>query len=252
VDFTPFFSFFESLFIAPQSALSWIWFAIYFLTLLVLFFARRPQGVSLREFLFPSRVYHSHSFHQDLFSFCSWACWTSMVLDLLPFEKSPGRRLHLQKWRWIHLAVSFGTVALLYFVFHWRFEREGTPLEFYLMLSGNILYYVLAIGMAFWFKDNRAFCKYACPIPTVQKLTSPYSIFKLKIDPQSCIRCGLCEQACPTDVKLLSYLDKGLRISPMECITANRCIEVCPTYAVTYSIGFDAIREEHLIEQKTQ
>ena len=31
---------------------------------------------------------------------------------------------------------------------------------FWLFIAGNVLYYILGIGLAFVLKDNRAFCKY--------------------------------------------------------------------------------------------
>ena len=44
---------------------------------------------------------------------CGWACWTVMVLDLLPFKRPAGRLPG--KWGWIrylHFAFSLGLVAI--------------------------------------------------------------------------------------------------------------------------------------------
>ncbi|HBQ87661.1 MAG TPA: 4Fe-4S ferredoxin, partial [Syntrophomonas sp.] len=49
-------------------------------------------------------------------------------------------------------------------------------------------------------KDNRAFCKYICPIPVFQKATSRFALLKIKIDPDKCVDCGKCEKVCPMDV----------------------------------------------------
>ena len=47
---------------------------------------------------------------------CGWACWTVMVLDLLPFRRSPGRLPGKWGWlRYLHFALSLGLVALLFF-----------------------------------------------------------------------------------------------------------------------------------------
>ncbi len=35
---------------------------------------------------------------------------------------------------------------------------------FIAFIVGNILYYIVGIILAFLFKDNRAFCKYICPV----------------------------------------------------------------------------------------
>lgn len=45
---------------------------------------------------------------------------------------------------------------------------------FWLFLAGNVLYYIAGIALAFAFKDNRAFCKYLCPITVLLK---PMSYF---------------------------------------------------------------------------
>ena len=39
---------------------------------------------------------------------------------------------------------------------------------FWAFIIGNILYYTVGIILAFAFKDNRAFCKYICPITVIQ------------------------------------------------------------------------------------
>jgi ferredoxin-type protein NapH len=63
----------------------------------------------------------------------------------------------------------------------------------------------VSIEQAFGFANNRAFCKYVCPVPVLQKITSRFSLLKVKIDPAKCVDCGMCEKVCPMDVKLLEY-----------------------------------------------
>ena len=52
---------------------------------------------------------------------CGWACWTVMVLDLLPHTRSQGRARggwgHL---RYAHFALSLGLVLLTWFAFDYR------------------------------------------------------------------------------------------------------------------------------------
>ena len=40
---------------------------------------------------------------------------------------------------------------------------------FWAFLMGNALYYIIGIILAFKLKDNRAFCKYICPITVFLK-----------------------------------------------------------------------------------
>lgn len=91
---------------------------------------------------------------------CGYACWTGMILDLLPFKEGPHKRLRIGRIRYVLFVVSFIYVFLL-FVFH---VNDLENILFYSFIIGNIIYYVLGIGMAFVLKDNRAFCKYICPV----------------------------------------------------------------------------------------
>jgi ferredoxin-type protein NapH len=90
---------------------------------------------------------------------CGWACWTVMVLDLLPFKRPSGRLPG--KWGWLryaHFGLSLGLVTLLFFVFGYRDGAAGRSAVIW-FLVGNALYYTIGIGLAYALKDNRAFCK---------------------------------------------------------------------------------------------
>ncbi|MBD5548457.1 MAG: 4Fe-4S binding protein [Lachnospiraceae bacterium] len=50
---------------------------------------------------------------------------------------------------------------------------------FWLFIGGNMLYYMVGIILAFAFKNNRAFCKYICPITVFLKPMSYYSILRI-------------------------------------------------------------------------
>jgi len=59
--------------------------------------------------------------------------------------------------------------------------------EVYWLAVGNLLYYVIGIALAAALKDNRAFCKYVCPIPTMQKVTARFAMLRMEIDAEKCI-----------------------------------------------------------------
>lgn len=52
---------------------------------------------------------------------------------------------------------------------------------FWSFVIGNILYYVIGITLAFLFKDNRAFCKYLCPITVFLKPASYFSLVRVNV-----------------------------------------------------------------------
>lgn len=67
---------------------------------------------------------------------------------------------------------------------------------------------------------------------------------KLKINPQKCIGCGLCEKLCPMkNIKLVN----DTAISGNKCTMCYRCINKCPKQAITL-LGKKVI-EQHDINQ---
>jgi polyferredoxin len=175
---------------------------------------------------------------------CSWACWTAMVLDLLPWKRSPGRRSRLGILRYIHLLLSLGLVLIVWFILGRRNIYENAVTELYWLAGGNVLYYAAGIGLAAAFKDNRAFCKYLCPIPVLQKPFARFAILKIAVDPEKCTDCGLCERSCPVDVPILSYKTRGCRVLSTECILCTRCTAVCPNKAVSVTLKLDSLRRK--------
>lgn len=179
---------------------------------------------------------------------CGWACWTAMVLDILPWKRPrDGRLRHLGLVRYVHFVLSLGLVLFIWFV---RGEREiyatQSMSELYWLAVGNALYYVVGIALAAVLKDNRAFCKYVCPIPVLQKIGARFAVWKMEIDPESCTDCGVCEKQCPMDIRLLEYKNAGQRTLSTECILCHTCANVCPKSAVKLTSGFDMVRVEHL------
>src|SRR3990172_10550652 len=110
---------------------------------------------------------------------CGWACWTVMVLDLLPFKRPAGRLPCRWGWlRYLHFGLSLALVLALVFVFGFRNGASGTIAVIWFII-GNLLYYAIGIGLAYALKDNRAFCKYVCPVAVPLKMTSRFSLLKI-------------------------------------------------------------------------
>ena len=172
--------------------------------------------------------------------YCAWACWTSAVLDLLPYTRNKqGRVSHRWEWlRYAHFFVSLGLVMLLLVVFAYEPAHHSWEAVYWLA-GGNLLYYAVAIVLAFVLKDNRAFCKYACPIVVPLKLTSRFSALKIAGNREACNDCGACSKICPMDIDVSAYVKQGRRVLSTECIFCNTCITTCPEKALTASFAFD-------------
>lgn len=178
---------------------------------------------------------------------CSWACWITMVLDLLPFKRNKAGRLP-EKFGWIryiHFVLSLALVLILWFVFGYS-DQNSAMAPLYWLIAGNLLYYGIGIVLAYALKDNRAFCKYVCPIPTIQKITSRLSLLKIKGAAEDCIGCGACDRACPMDIKVSEYTQQGKRVLSTECVICNECVNACRKDVLSMSFGFDFGKEELL------
>lgn len=100
-------------------------------------------------------------------------------------------------------------------------------------------------------KDNRAFCKYLCPITVFLKASSAFSLLKIKWKADICDECGICAEICPMDIKIPDYIKAGQRVLSTECVLCMRCIDTCPTGALRASLGFDFGGKE-LLNKKTE
>lgn len=157
---------------------------------------------------------------------CGYACWTAMVLDLLPYKRPQGER---KKWGWLRY-VTFA-LSLLFVGALFVFQAPGKErIMFWSFLIGNALYYGAGIALALAWKDNRAFCKYLCPITVFLKPMSKYSLLRVKVDEAKCISCGKCKKVCPMDVDVTDNSRK--RKNGTECILCMECVDGCPKQAI--------------------
>jgi ferredoxin len=183
---------------------------------------------------------------------CGWACWTAMVLDLLPYKRNKRGRL-ASKWgylRYIHFVLSLGLVAVLWWGFNYRVQEQSLT-ELYWLLSGNILYYAVGIALAYVLQDNRAFCKYVCPIPTLQKITSRFALIKIAGHAEKCNDCGACNKMCPMDIHVSKYVLDKQRVLSTECILCFECVNVCAKGALDTSFKFDFGNRKSLNKDKS-
>jgi polyferredoxin len=181
---------------------------------------------------------------------CGWACWTVMILDLLPFKRPSGRLPRRWGWiRYLHFGLSLSTVLLLVYVFGFREGATGTIAVTWFII-GNLLYYVIGITLAYALKDNRAFCKYVCPITVALKITSRFSIIKIGKSTGECNDCDACEKLCPMDVLISDYILNGERVLSTECSLCQTCITVCAQDALKLSFGFDLGGKDLLRERQ--
>ena len=152
---------------------------------------------------------------------CGYACWTAMVLDLLPFKAPQNPR---KNWGYIRYVLFVAIFILMTSLFIFKVSNLEL-IVFYLFVAGNLIYYIVGIVLAFYLKDNRAFCKYVCPIAVFLKISSYFSLLRVTVDEDKCVDCGKCVMGCPMDVDMLNNSRK--RENGTECILCLNCIDNC-------------------------
>ncbi len=157
---------------------------------------------------------------------CGYACWTAMVLDFLPYKVPQAPRKRIGWIRYITFVASLVFVAALFLAHVGNIER----IMFWAFIVGNVAYYLVGIALAFAFKDNRAFCKYVCPITVFLKPMSRLALLRIRCDTQKCVSCGKCKRVCPMDVDVTD--NSRSRKNGDECILCMECVKACPKKAL--------------------
>jgi polyferredoxin len=160
---------------------------------------------------------------------CGYACWTAMILDLLPY-KIP-ERPRIKKLGLLRIAIF--VISLAYFCIVYIFHRETIEnIMHFSFIAGNIIYYGVGITFAFLFRDNRAFCKYFCPITVFLKPASYFALLRIKVNREKCVSCYKCRKVCPMNVDMLN--NKYSRKNGTECIQCLKCSMECPQKALSW------------------
>lgn len=157
---------------------------------------------------------------------CGYACWTAMILDFLPYKTPKHPRAKIGYIRYISFVLSLLFVSGLFLFKVGNIER----IMFISFIVGNIIYYLLGIYLAYKFKDNRAFCKYICPVTIFLKPMSYFSLIRITCDKSKCISCGKCKKVCPMNVDITN--NSRNRTNATECILCMECVKNCPTKAL--------------------
>ncbi len=81
---------------------------------------------------------------------------------------------------------------------------------------------VLIVIMVLAILIYRPFCKYLCPLGAFYSFFHKFSLYRLSVDKEQCVDCGVCERACKMGVEVTKEIN-----SP-ECIRCGACMDACP------------------------
>jgi polyferredoxin len=179
--------------------------------------------------------------------YCGWGCYTAAVLEWLPIRENS--RIP-RKYTFIRIPVFIISILVPFLfiqsgydfvtrhIYKPTYGFDALPFQvhkfdqFIWFLIGNLIYYIVAIALAFIFKKKRAFCKIFCPVSLVMKAQTKISLFKMRPSGNKCLECNKCTINCPMDVDVMSYIKAGKPVSSSECIMCGLCSRQCPAKAI--------------------
>ncbi len=89
---------------------------------------------------------------------------------------------------------------------------------------------LIVITFLSW-KDGRAYCNTICPVGTFLSFFARHAWFKMHIDEDACVSCGLCAKKCKA-----SCIDpKNHTIDYSRCVVCGDCIDNCKKKAISFT-----------------
>jgi len=110
----------------------------------------------------------------------------------------------------------------------------GLPGEISVLMVSILV--LAAFSLLDYFRP-RLWCRNLCPVGRVYGLFSRVSLLHLELNPERCNSCRSCEEACYMGVRILSPPARE-KIRDSSCILCGRCVEACPTQKAALTLRF--------------
>lgn len=82
---------------------------------------------------------------------------------------------------------------------------------------------------------KRLYCSLICPLMPANAIVGQISPFRVRVDPDKCIRCGACVRAC--EIFAITQDEGSVPEPTIECMKCGRCMDACPKGAVDYYLA---------------
>lgn len=174
-------------------------------------------------------------------AFCSWMCPVGLIAESVGDfgQRLFGRALKLPRWLdWSLRSVKY--LLLAFFAYSIFVVMGAFALKQFLDSPYNLtadvkMYYffvdisqtaLLVIGVLLFLSIliNRFWCRYLCPYGALLGIVGLFSPNKITRNPVSCIDCGRCVKACPSQIPV----DKRKVVISDECTACLSCVASCP------------------------
>ena len=156
---------------------------------------------------------------------CSLVCPFGIFQDIISLFTD---RMNEKRPRWIGKYIILAISVVLFAAAIVKYKvLLGLNLPLILGISAGVLFVIVGILSAF---KDRLFCTHICPCGTFVGLISTISLFKLRIDKEKCMCCGICERGCPSCSIEACEED----IDNETCVKCLKCMSNCPKEAIGF------------------
>lgn len=113
----------------------------------------------------------------------------------------------------------------------YTFEHQGMPV---IPLGAALVSGAFLIGTGFMsYARGRLYCNTVCPVGGLLGLISRVSIFKLRLDRETCVSCGNCSDVCKS-----GCIDpKNRTLDFSRCVMCMNCLDTCAKGSIKYTLS---------------
>lgn len=111
-------------------------------------------------------------------------------------------------------------------------HQVDTKLLNFGILAFPIVFLLTILFLSFW--RGRLYCNTICPVGALLGMFSRFSLFRIKMNTESCTACGLCEKACKAEC-----IDQANhKIDFDRCVGCFNCFDACKQNGFEYEFAF--------------
>lgn len=125
------------------------------------------------------------------------------------------------------------------------------PVSLHPAAGGVILAWGILLALLILVRwKGRLYCNTLCPVGAILGLLSKFSLFRIRIDAEKCVSCGMCEKVCKG-----GCIDSAAKsVETEECVDCMNCLSACKLDAIHFTKGLPAKKapEEQKCENKDE
>ncbi len=137
-----------------------------------------------------------------------------------------------------NLAASILESFKIYWIFPFEIHSFN-PVPF--AITGSFFLLVLYLS---YFK-GRLYCNTVCPVGTFLGFISRFSFYKIRIEKEDCLKCGICAKDC----KANCINSEEMSVDMSRCVACFNCIQSCPTEGIKYQFALPAVQSADSFDQ---